>query len=133
MNLHQGGKSQGGGRLPVFPQLRFGQERRDEEQGVGADGPRLENLPGVDDELLPEDRQGDGRPDGGEIRLASPEEGPVREDGDGRCPVPLVGPGECRQRRIPPGGGPREGERRLTSAMIDGFSPAIAALKSRIG
>ena len=66
--------------------LQDGRSQRgnDEQNRIGACGPRLENLIPVDDEVLPQNRQGCGASDRDQVIQAAVEESRLRQHRDGR-------------------------------------------------
>ena len=104
------------GRREHRGQLDVGQAGRDQQHGVGARGARLDDLGGIDQEVLPQDRDAPRRrePRGG--RPASRRSAWLGEHRDDRGPARVVGArlehrvGVARSR-------PADGEARLTSAI----------------
>ena len=68
-------------------------EDGEQEHEVGPGSPEEVELPGIDDELLREDRDGDGGADGPEVVHGAPEPVRLAEDGDGRRAARGVGAG----------------------------------------
>ena len=87
-------------------------QHRQQEHEVGAGGPEEVELPRVDDELLGQDRHGDGRPHGAQVVDGAAEPVGLAQDGDGGRAAGGVGPG-ARDRVVRGGDGPGGGRAAL--------------------
>ena len=89
------------------------------------------NLILVDDEVLAEKRQATASPDRRQVREVTVEERRLGQDRDGRGARPLVRPRDRRPRRRPARSTPRDGERRLHSAMTRQLAAARQCARER--
>ena len=100
MRLHERRETQVGGRLEERVELRVAERGHDQQDRVRPRRPRLDDLRGVHDEVLPEDRDRDRRPDRLQIRERAVEVPRFGEDRHGRRASGLVRAGEHARVRI---------------------------------
>jgi len=84
VHLHQAIHAKTGGDADETPQVRRRQQRGDEEHGVGAQRPRLQNLGLVNDEILAQHRQHRDRLHPPDIRRVATEEAAIGDHRYGR-------------------------------------------------